>query len=147
MKVLKRTAYLVLVLCGLLAIAIVANLDAFKRGFKRGYERQEAIELAKAFAEAESVQSMLPIQANETTKLIAITSEGNRVIYGYTLSRETLSQDEIDEMQETAVYNACTGPNIRKMLDRGVLLSHVYKTERTSKFIVTVQVSKDDCTP
>ena len=73
MKVLKRITLYVLAVLGLILIVLILNPDSFKRGFNRGYERQDAIELAKAFAEAESVQSMLPIQANETTKLIAIS--------------------------------------------------------------------------
>ena len=78
MKVLKRITLYVLAVLGLILIVLIVNLDSFKQGFKRGYERQDAIELAKAFAEDESVQSMLPLQANETTTLIALTSEENR---------------------------------------------------------------------
>ncbi len=143
MKLLKGTFFIVLAVLGLALMVLVLNIDSFKRGFKRGWERQEATLLASAMAD--SAQSMLPIQLNEYTKVIAVTFEKNKVIYLYTVSLESQGQPDIDELREVVLYNVCNGIKIRKILDRGVLFSYIYKTERTNRWITTIEIGKEDC--
>ena len=150
MKVLKAIILSILALVGLVVIAILANLDAFKEGYERGLaqhseglEQHSATELASMMAE--QLNALMPVEVDEHTKAVAVTSEDDTVIYTYTIAIESWDEAYIDELRMELVSNACTKLNPRKVIDQGVRIRHVYKTEHDSRPITTIGIGREDC--
>jgi hypothetical protein len=95
-----------------------------------------------------TMSKQLPIMVDSDTKLEKISSEGNVLIYNFTmvnyLSTEVDSEAFEQNMKPAVIQETCAMPSLKLVLDKGGSISYRYNG-KDKKQIMTINVDKNSC--
>ncbi len=94
------------------------------------------------------IKGHLPLMVDEDTRLDAVSIEGKKFIYFYTLV--SITKDEIDiatfeeKMRGAVVGQSCSNSELKQILEHGGSLGYIYK-DKNGSIISSITVTIEDC--
>jgi len=130
----------------LVGLGVTALLGyGFVSGLRRGPDRTSVEFLSKV---ATVASRTLPRQIDDETLFSSVTAQPSRLVYSYRLVRYSAAQLDQDKMaaalKRQLVTNVCQQPEVRRLLDAGVTLSHEY-ADKDGAPVAKVEIVKVDC--
>ena len=143
-------------LAALLALQWLHGENSAMEPFKPTLQMQKKLSIEKLKAQnlnvvqkaVEGIRPTLPQKVDDYTRIVAIDSNGTRLIYTYEVdggskSDEALRKEGRSRMAPVVKEGICQ--NSRRFLEADIDIRYRYISKRTKNEILRVDVSKNDC--
>jgi hypothetical protein len=101
-------------------------------------------------AKAASAREGLPRTVDEGVKLIEVTASPRKLAYVYLVADEAVARfrggPRRDDLRRDHTRAACERPDLRRMLDADVTLTHTWRS-RANETLLTLTLTKASCQP
>lgn len=97
-------------------------------------------------AAANDLNKMLPMMVDQITEAFAVTPLDHELDFSFriiTLQASEINIDANDLKYERTNY-ACSHPNVRPLIDRGISIRYSY-FDKNRKFVISTLIRKSDC--